>query len=177
MSKKPAPDNDAVKRDVLMIGGDIVDSERFSMARRVPHHRGKHNVAEHSLETAGNALKISRWLNRHGVAVSETDAVRASLLHDIGMTEDDVFSSPSHVKAVSHPRESSRIAVEEFGANDVQASAILHHMWPIATSRPHGAVDWVVTFADKRCSANEFKRDVKTTLARKRQWSSDWLKG
>ena len=163
------------EQDVIRLGGDIIRSERFAKARKVPHHRGKHNVAGHCMETAGYALLIARWLNRHGIAANERDAVRASLLHDIGMTEEEVHSSPSRVKARSHPLEGSRIAVEEYGANEVQADAILHHMWPIATSRPHGAVGWVVTAADKRCSMHEFKRDMRSAFDKRRQISRSWL--
>ena len=150
--------DDSLLKDVMELGGDIVGSKRFAAAKSVPHHSKNGNIAVHSLETAGYALLLARWLNQHGASVDERDAVRASLLHDIGMTEEDVFLSPSHEKGRSHPREGARIAREEFGANEAQVDAILHHMWPACSLiAPHSAVGFVVTAADKMCSLNEVR--------------------
>ena len=146
---------DITASDVLSMGEDIVSSERFAKARLVIHHNKSHNIAAHSVNCAVCALRIARWLARHGVSVNERDAVRAALLHDIGMTEDEVFHSPSPVKARTHPREGERIAREEFGANDVQLDAIRHHMWPLCLVPPQSVEAWVVMAADKRCSMRE----------------------
>lgn len=153
--------DDALYKDLNELGGDIISSERFVKAKDVPHHSRDGNIATHSLETAGYALRMARWLNRHGITVSEEDAVRASLLHDVGMTEDDVFLSPSRVKAHLHPREGARIAREEFGANRKQTDAIRHHMWPVCCIVPPQSVEgFIVTAADKLCSLNEMRRII-----------------
>lgn len=150
---------DALYKDVIELGGDIVSSERFAAAKLVPHHSKDGSIASHSLETAGYALRLARWLNRHGASVGEGDVVRASLLHDIGMTEKAVFLSPSHEKGRTHPREGARIAQEEFGANEAQLEAIRHHMWPCCCIvPPRNSVGWVLTMADKWCSINEVRR-------------------
>lgn len=147
-----------IQREVRRLGGDIISSERFAKAYDVPHHSKSGNIALHSLETAGYALMIARWLERHGVSVNVRDAVRAGLLHDIGMTEDEVFLSPSRKKARSHPREGVRIAREEFEANETQAEAIRHHMFPVFATPPRTIEGWVVTAADKCCSVHEVSR-------------------
>lgn len=147
-----------LQKDVMSIGEDIVLSERFEKAWRVPHHHKKGTIAQHSLDTAGYALRISRWLSRRGVSVNERETVRASLLHDIGMTEDEVFLSPSRIKAYTHPQEGSRIAREEFGVSELQADAILRHMWPIGHIPPHSIEGWVLVAADKCCSIHEIHR-------------------
>ena len=154
--------NDRMLKDVMELGGDIVYSDRFDAAKKVMHHdKNGGNIAAHSIETAEYALLLTRWLNRHGASVSEIDAVRASLLHDIGMTEEEVHQSPSRVKAYSHPREGERIAREEFGANDTQLDAIRHHMWPFCCLvPPKSSVGMVVTMADKMCSLSEVRRRV-----------------
>lgn len=155
--------------DIMEMGGDIVSSPRFAKAERVPHHNKEGNIAEHSLQTAGYALRLARWLNRHGASLSERDVVRASLLHDIGMTEDDVFLSPSRVKAKTHPLEGARIANEEFGASETQVEAILHHMWPFCCLvPPHSIEGFVLTIADKLCSLNEVRRFMTAPLGRDR---------
>ena len=148
--------DDVLFNDIIELGEDIVASERFAMALNVPHHSKNRDIASHSVETAGYALLLARWLNRHGASVNEEDAVRASLLHDIGMTEKDVFLSPSSKNGRSHPREGARIAREEFGANETQVDAILYHMWPACSMvAPHSAVGFIVTTADKLCFFNE----------------------
>ena len=158
--------DDALFNDLVDLGGDIIISDRFAAAIDVPHHSKNGNIAAHSLATAGYALLLARWLNRRGASVSEKDVVRASLLHDIGMTEKDVFLSPSSKKGRSHPIEGARIAQEEFGANEEQVDAILHHMWPFCCmTPPHYDVGFVVTAADKMCSLNEVRRRLARTEA------------
>lgn len=146
---------DTQQNDIMAVGKDIVSSDRFAKANTVPHHHKGRHIASHSLETAEYALMLCRWLGAHGVSVNEEDVVRAALLHDIGMTEDEVFLSPSPIKAYTHPVEGARIAKEEFGANDVQANAILRHMWPIGFIPPKSIEGWVVVAADKCCSIHE----------------------
>ncbi len=162
---------EALVKDIMRIGGDIVSSERFAKARSVPHHSKDGNIAVHSMETAGYALLLARWLGEHGVEVSEVDAVRASLLHDIGMTVDEVFLSPSYIKARSHPREGARIAREEYGASEKQVDAVRRHMWPVwHVIPPMSAEGWVVSLADKCCSMHEVGRTTGETVEAAGKW-------
>ena len=149
-----------IRERVAEMGADIIESDRFEKAKTVPHHNKYRSIAGHSVETAENALRISEWLKRRGVDVDEREAVRTSLLHDIGMTEDEVFLSPSRVKAYTHPEEGARIAREEFAANDVQVEAIRRHMWPIGRTTPRHATGWIVVAADKCTSIVETGREA-----------------
>lgn len=149
--------NEEIRKDILRLGGDIIRSDRFQKAWNVRHHID-YNIAVHSLEVAGYALILTRWLARHGVCVSEEDVVRSSLLHDIGMTEDNVFTRPSYIKAFSHPAEGRFIAAKEFGANRVQQNAIYRHMWPICMIPPHHLVGWIVMIADKASASREAEK-------------------
>lgn len=161
----------AILKEVKALGSDIIASERFAKARLVPHHSKDGNIALHSLETAGYALMLSRWLGQHGVTVSERDAVRAGLLHDIGMTDDAIFLSPSYIKGRTHPKAGAHIARTEFGADVVQVDAILYHMWPVCTLvPPHTAVGWVVTLSDKCCSVHEVGRTSEQIVEAAGHW-------
>jgi hypothetical protein len=148
------------------MGDDIVASDRFAKAFEVPHHSKDRNIANHSYTTAIWTLRIARWLKRHGVRLSEVDSVRAALLHDMGMTVDEVFLSPSHEKAHTHPVEGARIAREEFDANETQLDAVLHHMWPVVPGRPHSPEGWTLVMADKCCSIGEVAHDLRARAAR-----------
>lgn len=149
-----------IEKDVLRMGKDILSSSRFAKAKTVIHHNKNRNIAIHSIETAAFALRMARWLERHGYNLDEDDIIRACLLHDIGMTEDKVFLSPSRIKAFSHPLEGARIAQQEFGANEAQVDAVRHHMWPIGFVPPHSATGWIVVAADKCCSIREARRQA-----------------
>lgn len=166
---------DAKEPDLLDIGADIMESERFRKAHAIPHHFDV-DVAAHSVDAAKCAMDICSWLNRRGIPVDVEDVVRASLLHDIGMTEDDVFESQPSEKAHTHPVEGARIARSEYGANDAQLDAILFHMWPIGFVPPHHLPGWILVVADKLSSIQEtggyaarsIKRFVPRFVLRKR---------
>lgn len=160
---------------LVRIGGDIIESERFKKAYGIPHHFD-YSVAEHSLDAAACAAAICRRLNRCGLSISEEDVVRASLLHDIGMTQDEIFESLPSEKAYTHPVEGARIAREEFGANDDQLDAILFHMWPIGRTAPHHVPGWILVAADKLSSMQETGtyavRSIRQRISKKR--GSKW---
>ena len=151
---------EAIQDAIFSEGADILNSERFKKAESVQHHK-KYHVRGHSLRTAGSALRICDWLNHHGVKVDRRDVIRAGLLHDIGMTEDQVHDSASYRKAYSHPKEGARIAAEEYGANEIQQNAIQRHMWPVCVIPPKHVAGWVVILADKTSSHKEFFAMVK----------------
>ena len=150
----------AAQDGVAELCSDILASGRFEKAQSVPHHDKHYDIAQHSIEVAEAAYAIAQWLNRHGADIDAKQATRAALLHDIGMTEDAVFGSPSRVKAYTHPEEGARIARAEFGADDEQADAILRHMWPIGHVPPRHASGWVVLVADKWASLAEVAKEA-----------------
>jgi putative nucleotidyltransferase with HDIG domain len=137
--------------------GDILESERFLQCWETCHHKGT-NVARHSLEVAEYALYL--YEKRHRPDTDVRDVVRACLLHDIGMTDRKVHDSISFIKAYAHPRRSAQIAREEFGANQIQLDAILHHMWPVCFVPPSYEAGWFVLRSDKHCA----NRDVADVL-------------
>lgn len=145
-----------IRNEVFKYGDDIIRSDRFQKAKHVRHHI-QYTVAQHSVEVAMYALLITRWLKHYkiGRKINEEDMVRAALLHDIGMTNDDVHDSPSYKKAFSHPLEGLRIARDEFHLNPIQLDAIKRHMWPIGIIPPSHLIGWILTTADNLSSLNE----------------------
>lgn len=146
---------------------DILNSERFQRAGSVSHHNT--SVAEHSLKTADVAWQISSWLNKHGFHVNRRDAVRASLLHDIGMTDEAIHESVSWKKAYSHPKRSAKIARSEFDVKDEQVNAISRHMWPVCVVPPKHMIGWVVMAADKCASMQEYLGPVYRRIVKRRK--------
>ncbi len=152
--------------EIRRLGGDILASERFDRARRLPHHYD-YSIAAHSLEAAQFALLICDWCERQGFSVSKEDAVRAALLHDLGMTEPEVFSEKPVIKCRTHPIEGCRIAKKEFGANPSQLNAIYPHMWPVGpVPPPFTRTGWILSVADKLSSVRETWNHMKKKLKR-----------
>lgn len=137
---------------IIQEGGDILDSERFRRCSHVIHHKGT-NVARHSLEVTEYALHL--YEKKHRPETSVRDVVRVCLLHDIGMSDREIHDSISFIKAYAHPRRSAKIAREEYGANDLQIEAILHHMWPVCIMPPASEAGWLLLRADKYCSMGD----------------------
>ena len=147
-------------------GGDILESERFLQSMEIIHHKGT-NVACHSLDVAEYALYL--YAAGRYPDTDVRDVVRACLLHDIGMTDRKVHGSVSFLKAYSHPRKSAEIAREEYGANQIQIDAILHHMWPICIVPPSSGAGWLLLKADKHCA----RKDIAFVIKNIRNRSND----
>ncbi|MBP5169641.1 MAG: HD domain-containing protein [Oscillospiraceae bacterium] len=139
---------------VQQAGAEVLNSERFLTAWNIPHHPHV-SVAQHSLHVAKESCRLAEWLNRHGAHVSVDDAILCGLLHDIGMTENRVFSSPSWIKAYTHPQHGVDVAEKEYHVREDQADAIRRHMWPVCIIPPVHTLGWIVTAADKISSIKE----------------------
>ncbi len=139
---------------VKQSGMGILDSERFRAAWDIPHHPGT-SVAQHSLHVAMESCRIAEWLNHHGTHVNVEETIRCALLHDIGMTENSIFSSPAWKKAYTHPNRGARVAEQEYHLTPVQADAIRRHMWPVCVIPPFHIMGWIVTTADKISSIKD----------------------
>lgn len=164
MGKKEQREKELLQK-VNQLGEEVLNSDRFLSAWDIPHH-GNVSVAMHSLHVAKESCRIADWLQRHGVKISDEDAVRSSLLHDIGMTERRVFSSPSWRKAYTHPDRGTEIAEKEYHANEIQKDAIQRHMWPICVIPPSHVAGWVVLALDKMAT-----EAVISTLTKQKEYS------
>ena len=166
---KTKRDVSALRSEVFKYGEDIIHSESFEKAKHVPHHI-HYTVAIHSVEAAVYALLITRWLKKHHTAlkVDEREVVRAALLHDIGMTLDEIHDSPSYRKAFSHPKEGHRIARDVYHLNKIQLEAIRRHMWPIGIIPPRHLMGWIIVMADNMSSFNEASTMIKSRAKRRK---------
>ena len=154
-----------IRSQIQREGEDILQSERFKKGSDVTHHKN-YSVAFHSLNAARYAVQIANWLARKGVRVNLRNVIRGSLLHDIGMTEDQVHGSPSYRKAYSHPKASVEIAKKEFEADEAQCDAIRRHMWPVCIIPPKHIEGWIILAADKCSSILEVKDVIKGVFRR-----------
>ncbi len=156
MEERSKASSEEIRGRIRAAGGDILDSERFRRGWKVRHHNT--NLAQHSLRVAAAGIRLCDMLRKRGLEPDEREVVRACLLHDIGMTEETVHGKAAWKKAYEHPRESARIAVEEYGATEDMKNAILRHMWPICVKPPGRLTGWIVVTADKIATSQDLRK-------------------
>ncbi|MCR5558140.1 MAG: HD domain-containing protein [Butyrivibrio sp.] len=133
-------------------GKDILDSKEFLQGVRQIHHL-RTLVAAHSLRTAKIALKICDRLERCGLKVDERRAVRAALLHDLGMLGRSQRYKNNFECGYRHPINSVATARKIWPDIDPKSiNAIKSHMWPLSLSVPSSKEAFIVCFADKMAS-------------------------
>ncbi|MCR5303444.1 MAG: HD domain-containing protein [Lachnospiraceae bacterium] len=143
------------KETIEKYGEDIMNSSIFQEARNQTHHM-KTSVADHSLAVAEMALRISRYLKRHGVEVDERIAVRAALMHDLGIVGRYEKYRNGFETYRKHPVDSIKIARElDPEADRRLMEAIRWHMWPLAKHLPNSSEGVAVLLADKAASITD----------------------
>ena len=110
------------------------------------------NVLKHSIEVAQLTGLLAGEL---GLDVKM--AKRAGLLHDLyyydWKTDDERPIEGNHAKI--HPIIALENAKMLTQTNSTIDDAILHHMWPLKTTRPNTSVGWIIQAIDKFCAITE----------------------
>lgn len=129
---------------------DIVDEVEVQKLKEYTQHM-KTSRFQHSLNVSYYSFLLARKLG-----CDQRSAARAGLLHDLyyydWKTNDERPMEGNHAKV--HPQvalENAQLLTE---INDVEADAIVHHMWPL-TSRPHTKEGWIIQAMDKYCALLE----------------------
>ncbi|MCM1184796.1 MAG: phosphohydrolase [Roseburia sp.] len=136
--------------------GDILNSENFQSTKEYIQH-GNMSVYEHCI----NVAKMSLIIRDHfKIKCHSRDLIRGALLHDYFLydwhTNDKVHSHRLH--GFFHPGRALRNARKEYVINMRQTDIIIKHMWPLTVVPPMCREAWIVTMADKYCSAMETLR-------------------
>lgn len=137
-------------RKIEELGRDILDSDEFKKIINQRHHINS-TVGYHSVHVAQKMLLFARLFG----GIDETDVVRASLWHDVGIYDRDSFRHGMDT-AFSHPVRSLMKAEESGTVNATQADMIANHMWPVTPVIPKTREGRLITLADKWCAITEF---------------------
>lgn len=141
--------NAQLNQKVKEYGRDILTSKEFAEAYEQTHHH-KSTVAKHSLRVARDTIRVCEFLSRHGVEVDERKAVRAALLHDLGILGRDERFSSSYEMSRRHPIESAMKASKfEPVMDETMRQAIERHMFPVFAKPPTKPEAVAVCIADK----------------------------
>ncbi|WP_408069782.1 HD domain-containing protein [Butyrivibrio sp. JL13D10] len=137
-------------------GQEILLSHSFIKSHSFIQH-GDMSVYEHSINVAERAIRINRFLHAKCV---ERDLVRGALLHDYFLYDwhiDGKEKGNIHPKlhGFYHPGTALKNACRDFVLTEREKDIIKKHMWPLTIIPPLCREAWVVTLADKYCSAME----------------------
>ena len=133
---------------------DILNSEKFQSTREHIQH-GSIAVHRHSIDVAKQSLLIAKALH---LKVNEKEMVRGALLHDYFLYDWHDAERENFQKwhGFHHPGIALRNANEDYDLTDREKDIIEKHMWPLTLRHvPKYKESWVVTMADKYCSALE----------------------
>lgn len=129
------------------ISNDILKNRKFQMISNERHH-GITRM-DHTLRVASYVYKISKKLN-----LDYKSATRAALLHDF-FVDSEYGDTKGLQKGLVHPEIALKNARKEFKVNEVEANAIVAHMFPLSKSVPKYKESWILTLVDKSVAIYE----------------------
>ena len=125
------------------------DPRCLRMKQFIQH--GRITTYEHSMNVAREAFRLNReW---HAGA-DEKRLITAAFLHDYFLY--DWHTHGDRLHGYHHPRIAAENAGRDFRVSARTQKIILSHMWPLTFFHvPTSREAWLVTLADKICSARE----------------------
>ena len=130
---------------------DLIDTKEVQDLKKCSQHLATSRF-QHSLNVSYYSFLICRKLG-----LDAYSAARAGLLHDLyyydWKTDDDRPLEGNHAKI--HPIIALKNAKNITTTNPTIDDAILHHMWPLKTTRPNTSVGWIIQAVDKFCAITE----------------------
>ncbi len=142
-------------KKIKVYGKDILNHKRYRQQSRYIQH-GTCSVCKHCINVAALSLKMGEILKRHGISCDERSLVRGALLHDYFLYDWHVKNSCQGLHGFSHAAAALKNADEDFELNETEKDIIYKHMFPLNLTRvPACKESWIVTIADKICSARE----------------------
>jgi uncharacterized protein len=127
-----------------------------SMDRFIQH--GTTSTLDHTLAVSYYCMAAA---SRFGMRCAGSGLLRAAILHDYFLYDWHEAGDGSHrLHGFRHPRFALQNASDDFDLSEIEADAILHHMFPLVPVPPRHAAGWLICCIDKLCSLREtFVRD------------------
>ena len=128
---------------------DLLESDSVNAMRNIRHHFFV-SCYDHSLFVSYVAFRLARRWGLDYVA-----AARAGLLHDLYLYDPRDKTQYEGNQCFAHPVAALKNARELTELSEVEANAIVTHMWPLAKKMPRSREALVVNLADKICATLE----------------------
>ncbi len=134
---------------------DILEHPEFQQLANFTHHR-PFSILEHSLHVAHLTFSWSCKL-RFIINLDVRSATRGALLHDFYLYDWHLpRPDGSRWHGFRHPRIACQNAERCFDLNPKEKGIIYTHMWPLTVSWPSSREAFLVSFADKVATVQEF---------------------
>ena len=125
------------------------DPRTHEMKKYIQH--GTISTYDHCMDVAKMSFMLNRRLH---IGANEEDVIAAGFLHDYYLY--DWHEHGDHLHGYHHPKIAAENAARDFALSQMAKDAIETHMWPLTLFHaPNSRVAWLVTMADKVCSARE----------------------
>lgn len=137
------------KEFAALAEGIAGDEKTLRMKNFIQH--GTISTHEHCMDVARCAFKLNRHLHLHA---DEKVLVEAGFLHDYYLYDWHTHGDSLH--GYHHAQIAAENARKDFGVSEKAEDAIRTHMWPLTLTRvPSSKEAWIISLADKMCSARE----------------------
>lgn len=125
------------------------DPRCLRMKQFIQH--GRITTYDHCMSVARESFRLNRELHMHA---DERRLVTAAFLHDYFLY--DWHTHGDRLHGYHHPEIAARNAARDFHISSKTQRIIAAHMWPLTLFHaPSSREAWLVTLADKICSAEE----------------------
>ena len=140
-------------RQIQEAASDILQSNNFMSTKGHIQH-GDMTVNQHCVNVAKLSIAISDKLH---IRCQKDEMIRGALLHDYFLYDWHVGDArkPQNLHGFYHPGIALRNATRDFVLSEREKDIIKKHMWPMTVIPPMCREAWIVTLADKYCSAME----------------------
>lgn len=155
-----------LEREFRTIIQDIDSNEEFRRLRLYFHHNS--SIYDHARRVSYLSYRISKLLK-----LDYRSAARGALLHDFFLYDwrnhDEPDLARDRYHGAAHPWIALRNAERNFSLNEIERDIIVKHMWPLTIVPPRYKESYVVSFADKLLSSQEFIDEFRRSKLRRRR--------
>ena len=138
------------ERELEKILQSLISDPRIIRMKDFTQH-GNTTTFDHCVNVARTSYRINHALHLHA---DDKDLILTALLHDYFLYDWHDHSHPLH--GYTHADTAADNAVRDFPLDTEEEKAIRSHMWPPNISRiPSSRIAWIISAADKICSAKE----------------------
>ena len=147
---------DRIKKDLMLYGEDVLQSDEMKQAFKQTHHRWS-TVGEHTFRVAFSSVMICYALRKLNIKVSIPAVVIGALCHDLGILGRGEKYSSNKECYTEHPKDSVAVAKEIVDEMPEKTEDIIErHMWPLGDSEAPNSIEGVVvSVADKYSSVKD----------------------
>lgn len=148
-----------------------MNHDEYKQLAKFTHHR-PFTTLEHSLRVAQIAYNWSTRLEKR-LRLDISAITRGALLHDFFLY-DWHKHRPNGMRwhGFRHPRIACQNAERCFGLSEKEKDIILNHMWPLTLRLPRSREAFLVMFADKLATIQEFRFKFKRELPPSERYTS-----